>query len=131
MKTNKFRSWNDVDKCFYYFQDGKYLDKNNEEIDKHCFNWNNAEQFTEVKDKDKNKKEIYEGDIIKINGNFLCGRGFHVDVVNPIFVVIFRNGRFALDLLSNSYNVVISICDFLSQLEVIGNIHENPELIEV
>ena len=51
MKINKFRSWNDVDECFYYFQDGKYFDENNEEIDRHCFNWNNAEQFTGLNDK--------------------------------------------------------------------------------
>ena len=108
MKTNKFRSWNETDGCFYYFQDGKYFDENNKEIDKRCFDWNNAEQFTELYD--KNKKEIYEGDIITayLPNDFSKRRLYAVNI--PAL---------------GSYSIFSNISD----IEIIGNTNENPELI--
>ena len=62
---------------------------------------------------DKNGYEIYEGDIIK---NESC-----------IGIVVYKNGAFVLDL-GKSCGCVYLFC--LDSLLVIGNIYDNPELME-
>ena len=68
-------------------------------------------QFTGLHD--KNGKEIYEGDIIS-NESY---KG----------VVVYKNGSFVLDL-GKSCGCVYLFC--LDSLLVIGNIYDNPELLE-
>ena len=71
-------------------------------------------QFTGLTD--KNGVEIYEHDIIK----------FLID--NEKYVVQFEEGAFCL--VSNNVCGIISMYDFENlEYEVIGNIHENPELL--
>jgi uncharacterized phage protein (TIGR01671 family) len=76
--------------------------------------------FTELKD--KNDKEIYEGDIVKATfiGNFIA----------PI---IFDEGCFKFNTVSNGEHPYILLKDWCNQkhklCEVIGNIYENPELL--
>lgn len=73
-------------------------------------------QFTGLTD--KNGKKIFEGDIVEVNHDAYPGaRG----------EVVFRNGSFMLEKVSD----VLSLYGFLLWCEVIGNIHDNPELLEV
>ncbi len=69
--------------------------------------------------KDKNGVEIFEGDVLTSNVQ-------PCKMVNPIKdgygVVRFENGMFKLG--------AISLVTFISKMEVIGNIYENPELLE-
>ena len=72
-------------------------------------------QYTEYND--KNRKEIYEGDIVRCNDEYYA-------------VVIWKRDGFILDflddmgcILSLQYNAERS-----DKIEVIGNIYENPEL---
>jgi uncharacterized phage protein (TIGR01671 family) len=79
------------------------------------------QQFTGLKD--KNKEEIYEGDIIQTNtfGNKVIGV---IEYVKDSFVI---TGRYM-----NKKNSVLSHFDCygnMNVLEVIGNVFENPELI--
>ena len=81
-------------------------------------------QFTGLYD--KNDKEIYEGDIIAVNGRqigYIVGgvRGYCYDVIyNPAK----SNGEKAWALYS-----VVTI-DYPNKCEVIGNIYDNPELLK-
>ena len=72
-------------------------------------------QFTGLTD--KNGKRIFEGDIVEVNYDaYPSERG----------EVFFRNGSFRLKKVSE----VLSLYGFLWWCEVIGNIHDNPELLE-
>lgn len=66
-------------------------------------------QYTEMKDKNGNK--IFEGDIIKF--------------YRKTAYVVFRPGEFyAVDNDNTGYFIVQSAC------EVVGNVHDSPELVE-
>ena len=72
------------------------------------------QQFTGLKDKDG--KEIYEGDIIK---NFAIRD-----------LVIFEKGIFTTIMSHNDQFNVKQPLAVHCEIEIIGNIYENPELIE-
>lgn len=85
---------------------------------------NTVGQFTGLHD--KNGKEIYEGDIIAVNGmqiGYIVGgvRGYCYDV---IYTPAKTNGEKAWPLYS-----VVTI-DYPNKCEVIGNIYDNPELLK-
>lgn len=79
-------------------------------------------QFTGLCDRDG--KEIYEGDVVRYeNAGYDPSEG---ETPWEIGTVIFKNLAWMID--SDDY----MLCDFtLTDLEVIGNIYENPELLRV
>lgn len=103
----KFRVWNDMQK--FYSPDDHYIDEDGElNTDGKYI----VEQCTGLKD--KNGKLIYEGDFLKDN--------------NGIWQVLWDEKEAAFYLYNKKRDFHLS--PFIGEFEVIGNIHENPELLE-
>jgi uncharacterized phage protein (TIGR01671 family) len=85
-------------------------------------------QYTGLKD--KNGKEIYEGDVIRYTKN--------KHLIYPNFTTVIEYYKYSFGFrLQNSFNTYDPFClhdeieiDFLPYIEVIGNIYENPELLK-
>ena len=73
--------------------------------------------------KDKNGKEIYEGDIV-------------IDLDGYVGIVVFSNGSFWIELIPPyNWDPMVTACILngrkgITNLRIIGNIYENPQLLE-
>lgn len=126
MREFKFRAWDKQENLLY---DWKYLINciqyggnkiNGTDIDDCIFNDTDLilMQFTGLKD--KNGKDIYDGDIVKQLPGFGC------EWEDRIGVVKYSGASFWFDLGGQAFILDDHDCDF----EVIGNIYENPELMK-
>ncbi len=125
MRELKFRAWYAPEKEYIYDVQATYdnacegkgsiYHENFREVleDDDC----TVEQYTGLKD--ENGKEIYEGDIVTLNGEW--EEIEHGDCS----IVTFENGCFRV---GNGYENEAG--SYLSDWRIIGNIHENPELLK-
>jgi len=127
MREIKFRAWDKRNKrmeCNATIEGGlAYFEDRNETRGKRVSNL--IMQYTGLKD--KNGNEIYEGDIVNALG--VANMPYPEWVYNPGGEVKFGNGKYYIRR-ERPY-----ICQDLSEylernLEVIGNIWENPELLK-
>ncbi len=80
-------------------------------------------QYTGLKD--KNGKEIYEGDIVKVPANY-GGDHFYKECIGS---VNYEEDGFILENPNDKEGFVWQDYSW-SNVEIIGNIYENPELLE-
>lgn len=136
MRTIKFRGYSkDFTENEWFF--GNLIDKGNgsfQILEKNPKIWDlsydgitvipeSIGQFTGLHD--KNGKEIYEGDLL----------GYWTKDVNKkdkllLCRVSFINGAFVADISKNlDGKLITDLSSYLDEYVVVGNIHENPELI--
>ena len=135
MRNAKFRCWNKVDKeiqsvrCIDFRGDGAidsirtvkaYItgDDGDIDFDFPLYPPDDIILMQSTGQHDENGKEIYDGDICK------------VDDGDNVYEVIFYMGGFMLAVLPRKIRIYHMSDRLFSNIEVIGNIYENPELLE-
>ena len=129
----KFRAWLKEEKKMVNVETIDFTDKSmqylekNEIIDAYLLRrmiFDDVELMQYTGQKDKNSKEIYEGDILKYNFPY-DGRLKHVSPVK----FLETEASFGLkDIYGNEIQLYRITAN--NYFEVIGNIYENPELLE-
>lgn len=123
----RYRAWDKIHKTMYEVDDIMSIDFGKSEIcvktlffeQTNRYNFDGIVLMQSTGLRDKNGKEIFEGDIIDSTDGFLTG------------VIEFRVslGMFVSDLVE--YNNFERLCNVASSRKIIGNIWEHPELAEV
>lgn len=121
----KFRAWDLFRKKMCYGNNYALLFNSSEVVEWKCqINFIGQlvpMQYTGLKD--KNGKEIYEGDVVQeslwIDGNFITN-------CIKVFTVIYQGVSFQYQPIVKSNHTVNPIG---TTVEIIGNIYENPELL--
>ncbi|KKN78315.1 hypothetical protein LCGC14_0351740 [marine sediment metagenome] len=159
MRTIKFRGRFVKAKNALYPEENKWvygslvIDRDNSywiKTDKssYCVNPETVGEFTGLKD--KNRKEIYEGDVVNFaqKKTFCkgekcheslelgtskycpkCGKPTTREDYTRIAEIVFKQGSFCFHYeISNWATYVAEM--YIEWIEIIGNIHENPELLE-
>ena len=124
MREIKFRAWHKEEKIMGEVLGIDILHKeiffSNEDVD--CY------EHTDFKDielmqytglKDKNEKEIYEGDIVKFRANHGIGVIKYSD----------EWGAFVVEYIKPRPLAVLGMNYYKEDIEVLGNIYQNPELL--
>lgn len=123
----KYRAWDKIHKTMYEVDDIMSIDFGRSEISVKTlfFERTNYYKFDDIVLmqstglKDKNGKEIFEGDILGTKDGLLNGVvKFNIDLG------MWTNSLFR-------YNNFERLCNVANSREIIGNIWENPELVEV
>ena len=125
MREIKFRAWHKEEKIIGEVLGIDILHKeiffSNEDVD--CY------EHTDFKDielmqytglKDKNNKEVYEGDIVKLRANHGIGVIKYYD----------EWGAFVVEYIKPRPLVVLGMNYYKEDIEILGNIYENSELIK-
>lgn len=117
MREIKFRAWVEgrgMDYCEAHRSLGVFIDFH--EIN-YGLNGFMLMQYTGLRD--KNGVEIYEGDVVS-GGMLLCSGGYSI-----------RNDKTTVNYSSGMFKAgTISLCSIARDTEVLGNVYENPELLE-
>ncbi|VMC97722.1 phage protein [Streptococcus pneumoniae] len=132
----KFRVWVKIGKRMVFSDDILAIDYENKEIvtqqvyfenglpddrDIYCYDFDEIELMQSTGLKDKNGKEVFVGDIIK------CTRG----CLHEVYIEKEYGGTFIGGMPAIYLKGFLSGYAWTEHEEIIGNIYENPELLEV
>lgn len=125
MREIKFRAWDKMEKKFadygfsVDFEDGSIYDDNQVSM-------NEVELMQYTGLKDKNGKDIYEGDVVQED----IRRDKRSKPIMRWSVVVYsEKGMFIVECLPKSLRQWNELYKENDEVEVIGNIYENPELL--
>lgn len=127
MRELKFRGW--ADNGFVYLDVREDNDFGFYDFYSSCTN-DDIEQYTGLED--KNGKEIYEGDIVAVKDNDIPFALVNA-MANEKWLVRFGKHRAGFTLVKSTRrrNFIRTFQNTKQDdIEVVGNIHENPELLE-
>ncbi|MFD1776670.1 YopX family protein [Paenibacillus rhizophilus] len=123
MREIKFRAWVVKDEdgdIVPYMEDMNGVESYKDPFEEHRKGNIVLLQYTGLKD--KNGREICEGDVVGVKA--YLGHGYGRKVV-------FRDGCFGFEAVPNVSEELCYLEVWTEDVEVIGNIYENPELLEV
>lgn len=124
----RFRAWDKIHKTMYEVDDIMSIDFGKSEISvktlfferTNCYNFNDIVLMQSTGLTDKNGKEIFEGDVVKMAKNVYSEPTCYE-------VVRHRGGAYRLD--SKQYGCELWLRH--TDCEIAGDIYKNPELLEV
>ena len=132
--TPRYRVWVKTEKRIVFSDDILSIDYENKEIvtqqvyfvnglpddrDIYCYDFDEIELMQSTGLKDKNGKEIFEGDIVKMAKDVYSEPTYYE-------VVRHRGGAYRLESKQHGCELWLRHTD----CEVVGNIYKNPELLE-
>lgn len=128
MTMPRFRAWDKDLKTMYEADDIVYIDFKEKQICVEslffekwsCYNFDDIVLMQSTGLKDKNGKEIFEGDVVKLAKDVYS---------EPAYYEIVRHRGGAYRLESKRYGCELWLRH--TDCEIVGNIHTNPELAEV
>lgn len=119
MREIKFRAWDKLSKEMFNVESINFQERKvyRDIVSYRKFNDIELMQYTGLKD--KNEKEIYEGDIVKLRANHGIGVVKYYD----------EWGAFVVEYIKPRPLAVLGMNYYKEDIEIIGNIYENPELL--
>ena len=133
MREIKFRAWHKEHESMVYFNNEKL--KSDQYQMMHlaalfCGNYGDVlMQYTGLKD--KNGKEIYEGDVLRFLDGYDCSTeaGYDFDEFENTGQIFWDDKYARFDLTGVNMLDYETMIEEIQTFEVIGNVYENPELL--
>lgn len=138
MREIKVRAWDKENKAMLYPDEEQFIWYGSKIWLQVCWPYNKSRnkdvrienlellQFTGLKD--KNGKEIFEGDIVQYTASDMSSTNIGTKSKHKIF---FDNGAFLIEFPTNKGEMCgLDLRVYNQSSEIISNIYENPELLE-